>query len=1521
MWIPIDVPCAALAVHLFAVERGMVMKKALSLLFAVVLLLGMMPQVILPVRAADQERHKWEGKNVSVLSHSVSTYAGVSNDTAVNSTLGDNDVYYTEGRHDVYQKDTWWQQVIDALGAELLVNNSWSGSCVFMPRKGTASVGYGDRAVNLHNDHTNEMPDVIFVYLGCNDFAYYKDTFGKAADVDYAALIQDNGDGAFSYAEPQTTCEAYAIMLHKVQNRYPQAEVYCMTSTARRETDYTGDSYPDAGQPTEYSAQLQQITSHFGCPVIDLEKAISKEEAVFDKYMGDKRAHPNALGMDQITNAVLSVMLGRDSEICHVTSKDGTVQEQAVLLGGSYCADVELREGYAVVVTMNGEDITADVCSNGKICIEEVTGDIAVYTTIQRDPVDFRWKTQNDELVSVGDANNGLSKLEGTITNGVLDNARYQLAASVVLKHNLPWMVEWQCSEDWRGVVLSSDPAQKTEGMYYLSRTNGGQLCFGTWTGTQYHNYGVDLSYLDSQTHTYRLVNRMDAGGSNQVWLYVDEAEIGPMNNYYIGSNSQSSTSDWLSGKDFVFSYIGMEGHTFRNCQLDYLQIRECVHAYEAIVTAPICTERGYTTYTCTACGDSYRTPWLDKTAYAGKTIACVGDSITAAYGVTKDETDYVTLLAERLDMDYIRLGDSGTTLCAEGSRTCNIRRLTESYLQGADVVTIAMGINDFCNAAGDYYKLGDIRSTDTSTIYGAARMWCERIAELRKTDSFSNTQFYFVTPVITSWNNSVTSARDWDQSKKNVHGYTLRDLCNAIIEVAARYDVAVIDLNLLSGMYYVDAEDHNTAVFGGDGVHPGAKGHEMMADALANVLLQNDLRNDHAHTFGSWITTTWPSCAAGEQQRVCAICSVAESRMTAPSSTHTYITAVTEPTCTERGYTTYTCVCGDSYVGDDTDAVGHDYKNGVCVVCTTAHPNLASYEGKVISILGDSISTFAGYIPTADGFNLEHLARYPQDNLLTDVKETWWMQVISAVGAKLGINDSWRGATVSGAKPVTTGSTGEKAAMSNLQRIRNLGANGTPDVILFYGGTNDLAHVSKVGTFDAATAPDEVDLTTTKWDNLADGYVHTLLRLKHFYPDAQLIAMLPTYTNGYYSDKKLAEGNAVLAAICEYYGVPDVDLRACGISAADLPDNIHPNAAGMDYITAAVVEALLDEGEVEAGENVVHAVTHNLSHAESSMGYYKGVTHGKPFEARITGTDVRVTVTMGGTDITDTVYSDGVIAIEAVTGELVISAEGRVKPVYEAHLQPLPKDVCSEVNLWTALEHDQQYYTVNGWGIHSSGTVYSVTFPVSAGDCIYATSFGAAGTNGSSVNGIRVTWFDTTGVLKSMSIDAVYTEFSANGYLTAPEGAAAVCVPMWKISDDNELYLLNRAHSYTSAVTPPTCTEQGYTTHTCACGDSYVNAYVDVLEHHYSAGLCVACGEDTVSVSLEGSTLTLTGEFVKGTRMIVVGYSGNGRFDEARFLIWQGNPITAELPHMEAVKLLFVDQKWSPLRPPIPLK
>ena len=71
--------------------------------------------------------------------------------------------------------------------------------------------------------------------------------------------------------------------------------------------------------------------------------------------------------------------------------------------------------------------------------------------------------------------------------------------------------------------------------------------------------------------------------------------------------------------------------------------------------------------------------------------------------------------------------------------------------------------------------------------------------------------------------------------------------------------------------------------------------------------------------------------------------------------------------------------------------------------------------------------------------------------------------------------------------------------------------------------------------------------------------------------------------------------------------------------------------------------------------------------------------------------------------------------------------------------------------------------------------------------------------------------------------------------------------------------------HSYTAVVTAPTCTEKGYTTHTCACGDSYVDTYVDALGHAWDNGkvtkeptetetgvkafTCTRCGETKAEV------------------------------------------------------------------------
>ena len=87
--------------------------------------------------------------------------------------------------------------------------------------------------------------------------------------------------------------------------------------------------------------------------------------------------------------------------------------------------------------------------------------------------------------------------------------------------------------------------------------------------------------------------------------------------------------------------------------------------------------------------------------------------------------------------------------------------------------------------------------------------------------------------------------------------------------------------------------------------------------------------------------------------------------------------------------------------------------------------------------------------------------------------------------------------------------------------------------------------------------------------------------------------------------------------------------------------------------------------------------------------------------------------------------------------------------------------------------------------------------------------------------------------------------------------------------SNSSAYFRCNRAtaheHSYTAVVTAPTCTEKGYTTHTCACGDSYVDTYVDALGHAWDNSkvtkeptatengiktyICARCGETKTEV------------------------------------------------------------------------
>ena len=144
---------------------------------------------------------------------SISTFKGVSNNTQTNNTLGKNNPRYDVGEADTKPSsycllesvnDTWWMNFANRSGMNLLVNNSWAGSQVFGGQTSDGRVipaAYLERCINLHDntlsDNPNNEPihpDVIFVYMGINDYNFNRSNVGDG-EVEYAAL--SNPDGTY----------------------------------------------------------------------------------------------------------------------------------------------------------------------------------------------------------------------------------------------------------------------------------------------------------------------------------------------------------------------------------------------------------------------------------------------------------------------------------------------------------------------------------------------------------------------------------------------------------------------------------------------------------------------------------------------------------------------------------------------------------------------------------------------------------------------------------------------------------------------------------------------------------------------------------------------------------------------------------------------------------------------------------------------------------------------------------------------------------------------------------------------------------------------------------------------------------------------------------------------------------------------------------------------------------------------------------------------------------------------------
>jgi hypothetical protein len=96
------------------------------------------------------------------------------------------------------------------------------------------------------------------------------------------------------------------------------------------------------------------------------------------------------------------------------------------------------------------------------------------------------------------------------------------------------------------------------------------------------------------------------------------------------------------------------------------------------------------------------------------------------------------------------------------------------------------------------------------------------------------------------------------------------------------------------------------------------------ICDYVYNITTETD---KEAHKYEQ-TSVTEPNCTeTGYTTYTCTLCGGTKKENEVPAKGHSYKSVVTSPTCTEVGYTAYTCeVCNDSYKANEVPSNGHNY-------------------------------------------------------------------------------------------------------------------------------------------------------------------------------------------------------------------------------------------------------------------------------------------------------------------------------------------------------------------------------------------------------------------------------------------------------------------------------------------------------------------------------------------------------------------------------------------------------------------
>lgn len=200
----------------------------------------------------------------------------------------------------------------------------------------------------------------------------------------------------------------------------------------------------------------------------------------------------------------------------------------------------------------------------------------------------------------------------------------------------------------------------------------------------------------------------------------------------------------------------------------------------------------------------------------------------------------------------------------------------------------------------------------------------------------------------------------------------------------------------------------------------------------------------------------------------------------------------------------------------------------------------VADAQKKAVSILGDSYSTFEGFV-TPETNEMWYYAQGERGRTdVLDVRQTWWHRLISQKGWKLCINNSYSGSTIS-----YTGYSGnDYSKRSFLTRMDNL---GNPDIIFIFGATNDSWAGTPIGEYQYE------NLGKANFWTFRPAMARMLEWMTARYIGADIYFIL--------NDGLTEEINASCKTICEHYGVKCIALTNIDKKSG------HPSVKGMQQI------------------------------------------------------------------------------------------------------------------------------------------------------------------------------------------------------------------------------------------------------------------------------------------------------------------------------------------------------------------